>query len=163
MAAGYEDSIGSVFHVDAPRNIAYHGGPTNGVTTFQESPEEAFQDVLLWNSEAHAQGWKTIVSTMISRCGNNGYQGESGDQLKREFNALLLANSEQFDWVANQAAAPPIGADGACLNPTYFSDAAGGFGTHISDAGQKFYVATERAGFEGVYGSSSTAIASTYT
>jgi hypothetical protein len=100
---------------------------------------------------------------MLSRCGSTGYQGSSGDVLKQAFNALLLANADQFDWVANQAAAPQVGADGACTNAAYFTDAASGIAAHPSDAGQAFYVAAMRAGFEGVYQTSSTSISGAYT
>ena len=158
MAAGFQDREGGVYHVLAPRNIAYNGGPTNGVVNYQESPANAFQDVLDWNTQAHAQGWKTIATTMISRCLNNGYQAESGDALKQQFNALLLANAAQFDWVANYAAAPEVGADDACSNRTFFADAA-----HPTDAGQAFLVAAARAGFEGVYRTAATSITSAYT
>jgi hypothetical protein len=163
MAAGYEDREATVYHPSAARNIAINGGPTNGVINYQESPANAFQDLLNWNTFAHSQGWKTIAETMISRCGTTGYMGESGDALKQQYNALLLANADLFDWVANQAAAPQIGADNACSNSTYFADADTGLGTHFNDAGQVFYVAAERAGFEGVYRTPATPIVSSYT
>ena len=158
MAAAVQDREAGVYHPQAARNIAYNGGPTNGVTNYRESPQNAFQDVLDWSNKVHALGYKTIVSTMISRCSTAGYQGSSGDALKQDFNALLLANADQFDWVANQAAAPQIGADAACLNRTYFVDTA-----HPSDAGQAFYVAAMRTGFEGVYQTTNTSITGAYT
>ena len=163
MAAAVQDREAVVYHPQAPRNIAYNGGPTNGVVNYREKPQNAYQDVVDWNTKAHALGYRTIVSTMISRCGTTGYQGSSGDVLKQAFNALLLANADLFDWVANQAAAPQIGADGACANAAYFSDAASGSGTHPNDAGQAFYVAAMRAGFEGVYQTPSTAVSRAYT
>ena len=163
MAAAVQDREAVVYHPQAARNIAYNGGPTNGVTSYREKPQNAFQDVLDWNNKVHALGYKSIVSTMLSRCGTTGYQGSSGDVLKQAFNALLLANADQFDWVANQAAAPQVGADGACTNAAYFTDAASGIAAHPSDAGQAFYVAAMRAGFEGVYQTPSTSVSGAYT
>ena len=45
--------------------------------------------------------------------------------LAQQFNALLLANGDQFDWVANEAAYPYLGATGAYANTTYFNADAG--------------------------------------
>ncbi len=163
MAATVQDREAVVYHPQAARNIAYNAGPTNGVVNYREKPENAYQDVVDWNAKAQALGYKTVVSTMISRCGTTGYQGLSGDALKQAFNSLILANADLFDWVANQAAVPQLGADGACANPAYFSDGASGSGTHPSDAGQAFYVADMRAGFEGVYQTASTSISGAYT
>ena len=162
MTGGVQDREATVYHVRAPRNIAYNGGPTNGVINYLETAANAYQDIVDWNTQVHALGFKSIVTTMISRCqiGSHGY---TGDQLKQQFNALLLANADQFDWVANQAAAPQLGADNACENPAYFFITDQLPGVHPNDGGQQFYVAAERAAFEGVYGNSSTSIAGTYT
>lgn len=157
MTAAFEDREAGVFHSLAQRNIAYHGGVTNGLLGLQETPENALADLLAWNALAHAQGWKTIVSTVISRCDRFGPQQLSAEMHQREFNALLLARSE-FDWIAHQAAAPELGASQACADATYFVD-----GIHPNEAGQVFYVAAERAGFEGVYGTASTPVAGSYT
>lgn len=161
MAAAYADREATVYHPKAAKNIAYNGGVTNSLINLQESPEDALQDLLAWNKEAHAQGFKTIAATMTSRC-QTGAGGQSGDALKKQFNALLLANSDQFDWIANPAAFAEIGADGACNNTSYFADAASGNGTHFNDVGQQFYVATERSAFGGVYGRPQTVISSDY-
>jgi hypothetical protein len=162
MAGAVQDREATVYHVKAPRNIAYNGGPTNGVINYLETAANAYQDVVDWNTKVHALGYKSIASTMMSRCqvGSHGY---TGDQLKQQFNALLLANADLFDWVANQAAAPQLGADDACANPVYFADASLGVGTHLTDFGQQYYVAAERAAFEGVYQTSSTNISGPYT
>jgi len=162
MAAAVQDREATVYHVKAPRNIAYNGGPTNGVINYLETAANAYQDIVDWNTKVHALGYKSIVSTMISRC-QSGSHGYTGDQLKQQFNTLLLANADLFDWVANQAAAPQIGADNACANSTYFADAASGLGTHLTDAGQAYYVAAERTAFEGVYTTPSTIISGPYT
>jgi hypothetical protein len=155
--AAFQDREGRVYHSQAARNIAYNGGVVNSVVRFMESPAAALQDVLDWNKQAHAEGYKTIVSTMMSDCGT-GYNGETGDQLAQQFNALLLANSDSFDWVDNLAAWPLLGATGAC------SGSAFGDGVHPNGTvGQPLYVANERAGFEGVYGSTSTTVSSAYT
>lgn len=161
MAGAFQDREEMVYHPKAARN-AYNGGPTNSVTNYREKPQNAYQDIVDWNTKAHALGYKTIVSTMISRCGTTGYQGLPADALKQTFNALILANADLFDWVANQAAAPQIGADGACTNATYFWDAAT-TGIHPNDAGQAYYVAAMRAGFEGIYQTSSTSVSGAYT
>jgi hypothetical protein len=161
MAAAYEDREATVYHPKAARNIAYNGGVTNSLIRLQESPQDALDDLLAWNRKAHAQGYKTIAATMTSRC-QTGIGGQSGDALKQQFYALLLANSDQFDWIANPSAFAEIGADGACNDTNYFGDAAYGYGTHFNDAGQQFYVAAERSAFEGVYARPQTIISSNY-
>ncbi len=158
MAGGVQDREATVYHHLAARNIAYNGGPTNGVMNYLELATNAYQDIVDWNNKAHALGYKTIASTMISRC-STGSHGYTGDQLKQQVNALILANADQFDWVANQAAAPQLGADNACANPTYFADA----NTHPNNVGQLYYVAAERAAFEGVYTTPMTSISGAYT
>ena len=155
MNFAFQDRGGSVYHPNASRNIAYTGGVVDGILKYLEPPALAFQDIVNWNTKAHALGYKTIVSTMMSTC-NTGYNGESGDSLAQQFNALLLANAAQFDWVDNIAAWPQLGATGACSGP-YFVD-----GIHPNTTGQAFYVANERAGFEGVYGNALTTISSAY-
>jgi hypothetical protein len=126
MDAGYEDREAPLYNARGQRNIAWHGGVTNGVCNYLQSPQNAFADVLAWNRKAKAQGYKTVVSTMISRAGNyvtnGGVTSYTGDQLAQAFNALLLANGDEFDWVANLAADPILGATGASANATYFAD-----------------------------------------
>jgi hypothetical protein len=82
--------------------------------------------------------------------------------LAQQFNALLLANGDQFDWVANEAAYPYLGATGAYANTTYFN-ADGGCPTHPTNAGQVGIVAAMRAGFEGVYANPMTSVSAAYT
>jgi hypothetical protein len=161
MAAAYDDREATVYHPMATRNIAYNGGVTNSLINYLEPPQDALQDLLAWNKKAHSQGFKTIAATMTSRC-QTGIEGQSGDALKKQFNALLLANSDQFDWIANPSAFSEIGADGACNDTNYFGDAASGYGTHFNNAGQQFYVAAERAAFEGVYARPQTILSSNY-
>jgi hypothetical protein len=161
MAAAYDDREATVYHPKATRNIAYNGGVTNSLINFQEAPQDALQDLLAWNKKAHDQGYKTIAATMTSRC-QTGIEGRSGDAVKKQFNALLLANSDQFDWIANPSAFAEIGADGACDDTNYFGDAYSGFGTHFNNAGQQFYVAAERSAFEGVYARPQTIVSSNY-
>ncbi len=161
MVAAYEDREATVYHPKAARNIAYNGGVTNSLINLQEPPQGALQDLLAWNKKAHDQGFKTIAATMTSRC-QTGVGGQSGDALKKQFNALLLANSDQFDWIANPSAFAEIGAEGACNSTTYFGDAATGNGTHFNNAGQQFYVDAERAAFEGVYARPQTIVTSNY-
>ena len=157
MSAGFQDRAGRVFHPQAPRNIAYHGGVVNGVTRFLEPPEAAFQDVLEWTNKAHALGYRVVVSTMMSAC-LTVYNGEPGDQLAREYNAKLLANAERFDWVDNLAAWPSLGAANARAGSA-FAD-----GIHLnSAAGRPLYVSNERAGFKGVYGTELTTVSASYS
>jgi hypothetical protein len=161
MAAAYDDREATVYHPKAAKNIAYNGGVTNSLINAQEAPQDALQDLLAWNKKAHDQGYKTIAATMTSRC-QTGIEGQSGDALKKQFNALLLASSDQFDWIANPSAFAEIGADGACNDTNYFGDAYSGFGTHFNNAGQQFYVAAERSAFEGVYALPQTIVSSNY-
>jgi hypothetical protein len=157
MNFGFPDRAGRVFHPNAPRNIAYNGGVVNGVIAYLEPPQLALQDILNWNTQAHALGYKTIVSTMMSEC-SPGYNGESGDQLAHQFNTLLLVHAAEFDWVDNLAAWPQLGAPAACSGPAFVD------GTHLNaSVGQPLYVANERTAFEGVYASSLTTISANYT
>lgn len=158
MDAGFQNRAALIYHPRGAKNILYNGGPTNGLMNDGESVQDAFQDVLAWNRKAHAQGWKTVVSTMLSRTGT-GTGGLTGDVLAQQFNALLLANGDAFDWVANMAAAPQLGATGAYASTTYFN----ADGVHPKDAGQTYYVAGMRAGFEGVYANPLTTVTAAYT
>ncbi len=157
MVAGVQDRAGKVYHPAAAKNIAYNGGVVNSVTAFLESPADALVDLLAWNAKLHGLGYKTIVSTMMSAC-VAGYNGLAGDALAQQFNALLLAQGESFDWVDNLAAWPQLGATGACNGATYFAD-----GLHPTSMGQALYVQNERQGFEGVYGTASTTVTGAYT
>jgi hypothetical protein len=157
MDAAYLDREGLIYHQRGLKDIAYNGGVTNGLMNYTESPTDALADEISWSRKARAQGYKTIASTMLSRTGT-GYNGLTGDVLAQQYNALLLANSDEFDWIANPAAAPQLGATGANANATYFAD-----GVHPVDAGQVFYVAAEKAAFEGVYGTPSTSVSAAYT
>lgn len=138
MDAGFADRAGSVYHPKAARNIAYHGGVTNGIVNFAEPPAQAFLNELSWNRQAHAQGYKTIVSTMLSRSGTVG--GVAVDTLAQQHNALMLANGDEFDCVVNLAASPLFGATGAYSSTAIFAD-----GTHPNTTGQAYYAAAERA------------------
>jgi hypothetical protein len=162
MDAGYEDREAPLYNIQGQRNIAWHGGVTNSLTNYLQSPANALLDVLAWNRKAKAQGYQTVVSTMISRSGNyvtgGGSTSYTGDQLAQAFNALLLANGDEFDWVANLAADPILGATGASANTTYFAD-----GTHPNDTGQALWLAIMRAGVEGVYGNPITIVSANYT
>ena len=156
MNFGFQDRAATVYHPDAPRNIAYTGGVVNGVIKYLEPPQLAYQDIVNWNDKAHALGYKTIVSTMMSTC-LSGYNSEAGDQLAQQFNALLLANAEQFDWVDNLAAWPALGASNACSGPD-FAD-----GLHPNTTGQALYVFNESAAFNGVYPTAATQISGPYS
>ncbi len=156
MVAGFDDRAGAVYHAMAARNIAYNGGVVNGVLGYLESPEDALKDVLAWGAKAHAKGYKTIATTMLSAC-PVGYNGEAGDTLAQAYNALLLAHGESFDWVSNGAAWPQLGATGAC-GGAYFAD-----GLHPNVQGQAIAVLDERAAFEGVYGTALTRVSGPYS
>jgi trimeric autotransporter adhesin len=162
MDAAFNNRMALVYNPRGARNIAWNGGVTNGIAVTGESVQDAYQDVLSWNRKAHAQGWKTVVSTMISRACTGTGQSSTNDVLAQQFNALLLANGDQFDWVANEAAYAYLGATGAYSNTTYFNTDSG-CPTHPTNAGQVGIVAVMRAGFEGVYGNPVTAVSAAYT
>jgi hypothetical protein len=162
MDAAFTDRIAPLYNPRGAKTIAWNGGVTNGLAVVGESVQNAYQDVLAWNRKAHAQGWKTVVSTMISRCGTGTNQSQTNDVLAQQFNALLLANGDQFDWVANEAAYPYLGATGAYANTTYFNSDAG-CGVHPNNTGQAGIVAVMRAGFEGVYANPVTSVSAAYT
>jgi len=160
MAGGFQDRAYRTVSIGSLSTI-YNGGPTNSLVGLGETPQEALQDILLWNRQAHLQGAKTIASTMLSR-GCTGTGGATGDVLAQEFNALLLANGDQFDWVDNPAAFPQLGATGAYSNTTYFNTDAG-CPTHPTNAGQVFYVQSLQSAYNGVWGSPMTPISAAYT
>jgi hypothetical protein len=159
MDAAFNNRIAPLYNPRGAKNIAWNGGVTNGIAAAGESAQDAFQDVLAWNRKAHAQGWKTVVSTMVSRTGTGPNQSQTNDVLAQQFNALLLANGDQFDWVANEAAYPYLGATGAYANTTYFN----ADGVHPNNAGQVGIVAVMRAGFEGAYANPMTSVSAAYT
>jgi hypothetical protein len=131
------------------KNILYSDGATNELYPYGATPQQALQNALAWTRKAHAQGWKTVISTAMSR-GCNTYLGTTGDSAMQAFNALLIANGDEFDWVNNVAANPQIGATGASQNLTYFNSDSS-CGTHPTNAGQAYLVAGMKAGFEGVF------------
>ncbi len=94
---------------------------------------------------------------MLSRTGT-GYSSQTGDQLAQAYNALLLANANECDWLANPAAAPQLGATSAYASGANFTD-----GVHPTDTGQAFYVAAEKCAFEGVVHSPVTNVSGNYT
>jgi hypothetical protein len=162
MDAAFNNRIAPLYNPRGAKNIAWNGGVTNGIAVAGETVQDAYQDVLAWNRKAHAQGWKTVVSTMISRGCTGPNQTSTNDVLAQQFNALLLANGDQFDWVANEAAYPYLGATGAYANTTYFNTDSG-CPTHPTNAGQVGIVQVMQAGFNGVYGNPMTSVSAAYT
>jgi len=88
-------------------------------------------------------GWKCIVGTMISRTGS--------DNTKNLLDTLLRQHWFEFaDGLADFAANPNIGADGASANATYFTD-----GIHLTTTGNNIVTAIAKRSVSRVYGNSS--------
>jgi hypothetical protein len=161
MDVAFQDRAAKIYAPRASRNVIYNGGPTNGIGTDGESVADALNDVISWSRKARAQGWKTVASTMLDRgCTGTG-QSSTNEVLAQQFNALLIANGDEFDWVANPAAYPYLGASGAYTNTTYFNPDAG-CPTHPTNAGQVGYVAALQNGFNGAVGNPLTTVSATY-
>jgi hypothetical protein len=87
-------------------------------------------------------GWKCIVGTMISRTGE--------DSTKNQLNGLLRAHWSEFaDGLADFAANPNLGADGAFSNLTYFSDA-----IHLTGTGNSLVTAMGKRSVSRAFGNS---------
>jgi hypothetical protein len=161
MDVGFQDRAAKIYAPRALRNVIYNGGATNGMATVGESVADALNDAISWSRKARAQGWKTVYSTMISRgCTGTG-QSSTNDVLAQQFNALLMANGDEFDWIANPAAYPYLGATGAYANTTYFN-ADAGCGTHPTNAGQVGIIAAMQNGFNGAVGNPEKTVTATY-
>jgi hypothetical protein len=158
MCPAITDREAKLFNRNASRNIAWNGGVTNSIAVYGETPTMALQDMLCWSHRDQAIGFKTIGTTMTSRSGTGPGQTLTNEVLKQQVNALLLPNGDEFDWLANPAAAPQIGADGAYANATYFADTS----THFTDAGQVYFYQAMQCAYNGVYGTPLTTVSGNY-
>lgn len=109
IAFGTTD-IDPIFRINATRNvdIEWYGSndPGNGYVN-------EVAGIANYCRQRHAAGWKCIVTTSISRTGQETY--------KDNLNNLMRADWPQFaDGLVDMAANVNLGADGACSNTTYF-------------------------------------------
>ena len=104
---------------------------TNDVCVIGRTPAQAWADVISIGLAAKAVGFKTILSTMISRNGcPNG-----GDSIKNQLNDLERTSwvaSGAFDAIADNGATTQLGCDSCSTNNTYFA----GDSTHPNTTGQ---------------------------
>ncbi len=79
-------------------------------------PNTTWSNLVANSAARRAVGFKTVIGTMMSR--GNGF-----DACKNVLNPIIRANwSGNFDGLADVAAVPQLGDDGAYANTTYFAD-----------------------------------------
>jgi hypothetical protein len=84
------------------------------------TPAQAWANLTAWSGGLRSKGVRTVVMTMISR-----NTGGSCDSYKNSLNTLIRQQwPAYFDAIADIAAVPSLGADGAYSNSTYFLDMA---------------------------------------
>jgi len=116
-------NLNSLFAHNAPVNIAVIWGGTNDIAN-GVSAAQAFFYLQTFAKDERALGFRIIVATMISRVGL--------DSQKDAYNALIRENWPNFaDGLADLAANPNLGADGAYSNRTYFQSDR----IHLTDMG----------------------------
>lgn len=125
LATMYADGASAVDpdYSAGQRNIDVIWGGTNDFVVNGSTPAAVYAILQEYCAARRAVGWKVIVVTMISRYfpGGNPVSGESIDADKDAYNALIRANWSTFaDGLADVAANPNLGADGAYANLTYF-------------------------------------------
>ena len=80
------------------------------------TPAQAWANLRAWSGGLRSKGVRTVVMTMISR-----NTGGSCDSYKNSLNTLIRQQwPGYFDAIADIAAVPSLGADGAYSNSTYF-------------------------------------------
>jgi lysophospholipase L1-like esterase len=121
-------------------NVMVIWGGTNDLGA-GDTPQQAYAQLVQFCQQGQAAGWKVIVVTMIDRSGIDG-AGETFDAAHDAYNNLIRANWTSFaNGIADVAANPILGADGASTNPTYFL----GDGIHLTDAGYQLVAPTVQA------------------
>jgi hypothetical protein len=118
------------FAPNAAANVNFIWDGTNDLSTHGLSAAATVAAIEGQCSLARSFGFRSIVATMISRTGE--------DTAKNTLNALIRANALQYcDGIADIAADPNIGADGAYASGTYFQSD----GVHLLTSAQQNEVA----------------------
>ncbi len=120
---------------NAKSNVSFMWNGTNDIVTKGRTAQQAVDAILQECSIMRTFGFRTIAATVISR-GTAGTSNDTAD--KNAVNPLLRAQAlNSCDALADFAANPLVGADGAFSNTTYYQ----GDGTHLTATGQASVIA----------------------
>ncbi len=120
----YPFSIRPLYNPNAERNVINIWGCTNDLANIS-TPATCFGQMMAMCRLAKADGFKVMLSTMVSRGGNSLVNGlATNDSLKNTLNTLIRNNFQLCaDDLNDYAADPLIGADGANASATWFDGA----------------------------------------
>jgi len=120
---------------NAKSNVSFIWNGTNDIVTKGRTAQQAVDSILEECSIMHSFGFRTIVATTISRA-TAGTSNDAAD--KDTLNPLLRAQAlSACDALADFAANPIVGADGAYANTTYYQSDT----THLTATGQASIIA----------------------
>jgi len=135
----------------AGKSVAVIWGGTNDITA-GTSADTVLSYLESYCKQVRAAGYKVIPVTMLSRNGE--------DTGKNTYNTLIRENWESFaDALADVAANPLLGADGAYANSTYFNVD----GIHPKTAGDTIAAAIIQQSVNRLYGNRDFSSANVYT
>jgi hypothetical protein len=124
MQATAYSVVNPYYHLKSDMNIVVLWGGVNDHYSNGSSAAQIFAMLSSYASHLQSLGWRVIICTETDA---NGYAAK-----KNEINGYIRAGWTTFaSGIADLAADPRIGADGAYTNATYFAD-----GVHMTDAGQ---------------------------
>lgn len=113
-------AIDPLYPLNAARNVDVFWAGTNDIVQDVSTPAVTAAHIRGAVAARKAQGWKVIVGTMLSRTGSNG--NGTYDSQKNTLNTIIRNTWSQWaDGLADFAAQPLGGADGASANTTYFA------------------------------------------
>ena len=132
----YPFAIAPLYNPNAERNAINIWGCTNDLANIS-TPAQCFAQMMSMCRLAKAQGFKVMLSTMVSR-GGTGFGGGTNDSLKNTFNTLVRNNFQVCaDDLNDYASDPNIGADGASASNVFFGS--GGVTDNLHPAQTSIY------------------------
>lgn len=115
-----------VFYTATKKNMVFIWGGTNDIE-FGATALATYNNLVAYAQGRRALGFKVITATMLSRIGF--------DTQKNSYNALILADSTNFDLKVDFTGTP-LGCDGCYANTTWFNVD----GVHPNNAGETTYI-----------------------
>jgi hypothetical protein len=143
-------SVDPLYHPGSYQNVVIIWAGSNDVNGLSASA--VMGGLTQYCKDRHTKGWKVIAATMVSRSGQ--------DANKNTYNTLIRQNWSTFaDGLADIAADPLLGADGASASATYFQTGVHPTQTAIYNSEVPVF---QRA-VNRLYGNTSWTSANTYT
>ena len=137
MEATAPTTLNPHLNPDAGMNVVVVWGGTNDIVGAGFTPQYTYQELVQFCQQEQAEGWTVIVATMIDRVGAEPQQ--------EAYNSLIRANWTSFaSGIADVAANPILGAQGASLNTAYFI----GDGIHLNDTGYQVVASIVQASID---------------